>query len=193
MQSPDHNNHQLAERFQNGDKKAFEEIFDRYWYVLYKNAYAVIRSHEEAEEIVQDLFTTLWQKRASLQINSLSDYLYVAMRRRIIDRSRSKLTQAKYWDFYKINMPAYEETTQKMVAFNELNDKLEEVIRKLPEKSQLIFRLNRLEGRSVSEISKFLQLSERAIEYHLTRSLRELRLHLKNFLVLLIVIRTIFF
>lgn len=193
MLSPDPNDHHLTERFLKGDRKAFEEIFDAYWYPLYKNAYDAIRSREEAEEIIQDLFASLWQKRESLRINNLSNYLFVAVRRRIIDRSRSKLTHAKYWDYCKAHIPVQEKTTEDMVSFNELNERLEEVISKLPQKSQLIFRLNKLEGHSVSEISKFLQLSERAIEYHLTRSIRELRLHLKNFLALLIIIRAILF
>jgi RNA polymerase sigma-70 factor (family 1) len=184
----DHHDRHLAERFRNGDRKAFEEIFDAYWYSLYRNACAVLRSKEEAEEIVQELFTDIWQKRESLDIVDFSGYLFVAMRRRIIDRSRSKITHAKYWEYCKRHVPTFEETTAEMVSFNELQSTLEENLKRLPEKSQQIFRLNRLEGRSVPEISKFLQLSERAIEYHLTKSIRELKLHMKNFLAILVII-----
>lgn len=188
----DHRDRDLAHRFRNGDKKAFEEIFDAHWYSLYKNAHAVLRSHEEAEEIVQELFTNLWQKRESLDIADFSNYLFIAMKRRVIDRSRSKIIQAKYWEYYKRHIPSFGETTEEMVSFNELQSTLEEGLRKLPEKSRQIFRLNRMEGRSVSEISGFLQLSERAIEYHLTKSIRELKLHLKNFLAILVIIRMFF-
>ncbi len=75
------------------------------------------------------------------------------------------------------------ETTEENVSYNELNQAIEKAIGELPEKSQEIFRLNRLEGRSVPEIAQSLHLSERAIEYHLTKSLRTLRLHLKDFIV----------
>jgi RNA polymerase sigma-70 factor (family 1) len=189
----DHRDKELAQRFRNGDKKAFEEIFDAHWYSLYKNANAILRSHDEAEEIVQELFADLWQRRESLDVADFSGYLFVAMRRRIIDRSRSKLVQAKYWEHCRNHIPTFEETTQDMVAFDELHSTLEEGLRKLPKKSQQIFRLNRIEGRSVSEISRFLQLSERAIEYHLTKSIRELRVHLKNFLVVIIFLRFFMF
>lgn len=187
-----HRDRDLAQRFRNGDKKAFEEIFDRHWYSLYKNALAILRSKEEAEEIVQELFATLWQKREVLDVADFSNYLYVAMRRRIIDRSRSKITQAKYWEYYKHHVPSFEETTEEMISFNELQSTLEEGLSKLPEKSQQIFRLNRIEGRSVTEISRFMKLSERAIEYHLTKSIRELKVHLKNFLMLAVIVKMFF-
>lgn len=56
----------------------------------------------------------------------------------------------------------------------------------LPQKTKKVFQLNRLEGRSVPEIANVLNLSEKAIEYHLTRSLKHLRVHLKDFMVLVI-------
>jgi RNA polymerase sigma-70 factor (ECF subfamily) len=60
---------------------------------------------------------------------------------------------------------------------------LEERVERLPDKSKKEFRLNHFEGYSVSEIANDLNLSEKAIQYHLTRSLKELRLHLKDFIV----------
>lgn len=71
------------------------------------------------------------------------------------------------------------------VEYNDLVKALEEKLKALPEKTQEVFRLNRLEGRSVSEIAHLLKLSEKAIEYHITRSRKELRLLLKDFLALL--------
>ena len=166
------------------DHKAFEALFDRYWYRLFKYALSVLRSREEAEEIVQYIFAAVWQKRHELSILNLSHYLFVAVRRKIIDRARSKFTQAKYWEYYKTHIPKYDLSTEDAVAYNELSHELEAAIESLPEKSQQIFRLSRFEGRSVSEISRLLKLSERAIEYHITRSLEHLRLHLRNLILL---------
>jgi RNA polymerase sigma-70 factor (ECF subfamily) len=168
------------------DHRAFEMIFDRYWYRMYRYAFAVIRSREDAEEIVQDLFASLWLKREELAILNLSHYLFVAVKRRIIDRARSQFTKAKYWEYCKNHISGYDTSTEETVVYNDLTDQLEAAIRALPEKSQLIFRLNRFEGRSVSEISKSLKLSERAIEYHITRSLEHLRMHLRNFTLMLV-------
>ena len=175
----------LLSLIRQNDHKAFETLFDRYWYRMFKYALSVIRSREEAEEIVQELFAGLWQKRQELDILNLSHYLFVAVRRKIIDRARAKFTQAKYWEYYKIHIPEYDSSTEDAVAYNELTHELETAIGNLPEKSQKIFRLSRFEGWSVPEISRSLKLSERAIEYHITRSLAHLRLHLRKFILLL--------
>ena len=71
------------------------------------------------------------------------------------------------------------------LEYNDLVHALDEQVKNLPEKTQEVFRLNRLEGRSVSEIARRLNVSEKAIEYHITRSRKELRLLLKDFLTVL--------
>jgi RNA polymerase sigma-70 factor (ECF subfamily) len=173
----------LLKQCAGGDKLAFREIFNRYWYLLYKNAFKLVRSHEEAEEIVQELFASLWNRRAELNIVNLPHYLNSAVRKRIVDALRSKMVHEKYWDYYKRFMPGHSLSTEETISYNELDLEIRRAITRLPEKSQIVFRLNRLEGRSVSEIATFLNLSERAIEYHLTQSLKALRHHLKDFIV----------
>jgi RNA polymerase sigma-70 factor (ECF subfamily) len=64
---------------------------------------------------------------------------------------------------------------------------VEVAVSRLPEKSQQVFRLNRLEGKSIREIANLMKLSEKAIEYHLTKSLKELRIHLKDFILALFI------
>jgi RNA polymerase sigma-70 factor (ECF subfamily) len=91
--------------------------------------------------------------------------------------------QKKYWDYYKTFIPHQENLTERAVEFNELLEALEEKMEYLPEKSKKVFKLNRLEGHSIAEIANTLNLSEKAIQYHITRSLKELRLHLKDFII----------
>lgn len=182
----------LLKAFSAGDKLAFREIFNRYWDQLYKNACKILHSHEEAEEIVQELFASLWNRRAELKILNLSHYLKSAVRKRIVDSLRSKMVHEKYWEYYKRFVPDHASSTEETVSYNELDLEIRRAITLLPEKSQLVFRLNRLEGRSVSEIASFLNLSERAIEYHLTKSLKELRHRLKDFIISVAVLLLIY-
>lgn len=181
------NDRELLKSFQGGDLHAFEEIFNRHWHRIYNLANRSLRSHEESEEVVQELFATLWQQRATLHIVDIAAYLTGAVKNRVIDKIRSKLVHEKYWNYYNSCRPDYDEGTENVVCFNELNQELEKAISRLPVKSQQVFRLNRLEGKSVSEIATFLKLSERAIEYHLTKSLRELRIQLKDFILMLVI------
>ena len=178
----DHNDQRLLEDLCNGSKDAFEQIFKRYWHPLYVIAKSKV-SHDEAEEIIQTIFSALWEKRASLAITHLSFYLQTAVRNSVINLIRSRVTQQKYWDYYKTFIPVQQAITENEVEFDDLNEAVEEAVNHLPEKSKKVFRLSRFEGRSIAEIAKLLHVSEKAIEYHLTKSLRDLRLHLKDFIL----------
>jgi RNA polymerase sigma-70 factor (ECF subfamily) len=92
----------------------------------------------------------------------------------------SQITREKHWNYYKQFIPLQEDVTANAVEFNELMEALEDGIEHLPEKSKKVFRLNHLEGHSISEIANLLNLSEKAIRYHLTQSVKKLRLHLKD-------------
>jgi RNA polymerase sigma-70 factor (ECF subfamily) len=175
----------LLQAIRAGDEDAFKEIFTRYWSILYKSAMIKLHVHAEAEEIVQNIFTTLWEKRGTLQITNLSFYLKVSVRNRVLNSIRSKVTQQKYWEYYGNFLPRAKDYVDDAIFFNELNETVEQVVNTLPLKSQQVFRLNRLEGFSVPEIADQLKLSEKAIEYHLTKSLKVLRLHLKDLILLI--------
>lgn len=170
----------------NNCRRAFEEIFKRYWADLYRVAYARTKSREEGEEIVQEIFATLWKNRNALIIDNLSNYLFSAVRKRVISNIRSKIVHQKYWDFYSQFIPEGTLATEEAVAYAALDEAVENAIRQLPEKPQQVFRLNRLEGYSVSEISKNLNIPKRTIEHYLTKSIRALRVHLKDYILLVI-------
>jgi RNA polymerase sigma-70 factor (family 1) len=165
------------------DECAFAELFARYGKVTYKMAYSRVRSREAAEEIVQSLFITLWDKRATLSINNISSYFFAAVKHRVLNAIESKIVHKKYWDYYKNFIPRQENITEHTVEFNELMEAIEKRMEYLPEKSRKVFRLNHFEGQSIAEIANRLDLSEKAIQYHLSRSLKELRLHLKDFII----------
>lgn len=165
------------------DDQAFAELFKRYGKQVYKMAYSRVRSREAAEEIVQNLFIAFWDKRTTQSIDNISSYFYTAVKHKVLNVIESQIVQKKYWDYYKNFIPRQENLTEQTVEFNELLAAIEKRMEYLPEKSKKVFRLNRLEGHSITEIANALNLSEKAIEYHLTRSLKELRLHLKDFII----------
>jgi RNA polymerase sigma-70 factor (family 1) len=181
----DYNEQILLEKLRQGDAEAFQLIFRHHWHRLYTMAKLKVQSHDEAEEIIQHIFTSLWEKRETLLITNLSFYLNTAVRNHIINLVRNKITQEKYWAYYKAFIPLHQNVTHDAVEFEDLNDAVEEAVNRLPEKSRKVFKLSRMEGRSNAEIANLLHLSEKAIEYHLTKSLRKLRVHLKDFIVLI--------
>lgn len=146
-------------------------------------AYARVRSKEITEEIVQELFTSLWDKRATHSIQNLSAYLYQAVKFKALNVIESKLVHEKYWNYYRNFVPQREDTTQIVVEYDDLMEAIEVGMNQLPEKSKKVFRLHRIEGWSVPEIAGLLNLSEKAIQYHLTQSVKKLRVHLKNYIL----------
>lgn len=178
----DHNESLLLADLRKGRVKAFEEIFRRYWLPLYNSARNKLRSHDEAEEVIQGIFSTLWEKRQSLLITNLPYYLNTSLRNRIINIIRNRIPQEKYWDYYKTFIPQQGDITEQAIAFDDLKNAVELAVNHLPEKSREVFRLSRLEGRSNAEIAGLLNVSEKAIEYHLTKSLKQLRVQLKDFI-----------
>ncbi|HZX73495.1 MAG TPA: RNA polymerase sigma-70 factor [Cyclobacteriaceae bacterium] len=178
----------ILKRLREGDVNAFEIIFKTYWESLFQVAKSKLRSHEEAEEVVQELFASLWQKRNQLMITNLSYYLFSSVRNRIIDRIRSRMVHDKYWSYYKQFMPSNDESTKNQVYYDDLNDALEEAVNKMPDQTQKIFRWNKLEGKSIADIASLMNLSEKAIEYHVSKSLKQLRLYLKDFIILLSIV-----
>jgi RNA polymerase sigma-70 factor (ECF subfamily) len=177
----------LLKRLHQGDVEAFEEIFSRFWEPLYHVASARLDFGEEAEEIVQDVFTNLWKDHGVLQIKDLRSYLYSSVKNGVISKIRTRLVHQKYQHHYLRLFPGYSRTTEETIEFEELSHAIEDALQQLPEKSQQIFRLNRLLGRSIAEISETLRMPRRTIEHHLTISIRELRLRLKDYMFVLAV------
>lgn len=176
---------ELIRGLRDGSQVAFETIYKQYWHRLYMTAYSKVESHAEAEEIVQNIFSTLWEKRQALLITNLGGYLQISVRNRIINHIRGRITQRKYWEYYKNYIPTDRESTADTVMYDDLAEAVEVAVNRLPEKSRQVFRLNRLEGKSIREIANLMKLSEKAIEYHLTKSIKELKVHLKDFILAL--------
>lgn len=181
---------ELLDAIRHDDEAAFAELFRRYGREVYKMAYSRIRSKETAEEIVQNLFISFWEKRYTQSIQNVSSYFYIAVKHKVLNIIDAQLVQKKYWDYYKTFIPREENVTERAIEFNELVEAIQKRMEHLPEKSKEIFKLNHLEGHSIPEIANSLNLSKKAIQYHLTRSLKELRLHLKDFIFCIMIVLT---
>ena len=179
---------ELTEALRRGEEGAFEVLFLRYW----KQAHCFVKSRvfsdEEAREIVQEVFTDIWHNRGDRQIESFKTYLFTALKYRTIKYVRSLINHKKYWNHYSVFIPKSANQTQLDIDYDLLADALEQGMERLPEKTKAVFMLNRLQGKSLPEISKALNLSEKAIQYHLTKSLKQLRLHLKDYITPLVTI-----
>lgn len=168
------------------DREAFAELYERHWYRVFALAYRKLKSRETAEELVQDLFATLWLKRQEQSIENLENYLTSAINYRVISHLRSSQVRAAYADYCRWTQAEATQETENDLAVADLSEAFTKALLYLPEQSREVFRLSRLEHFSVREISLHLNLSAKAVEYHLTKSMRLLRGHLRDFVVLLV-------
>lgn len=175
---------ELVAAVRSGCHDALTEIFKRHWKPLYFGAVQKLKSHELAEEVVQELFADLWEKRAHLfstEDVNLGAYLHRAVKNRVLNQMRKLVYDKKYWEHCQKFLPTSESNVEELAEFNELQEKLHGAIDELSDKTREIFVLNKLKGVPVTKISEQLNLSEKAVGYHLTKSVKELKVQLRDF------------
>lgn len=177
---------QLTGQLHQGSMRAFEAIYHRYWTKLYAFAYHQVGVKEDAEQIVHDVFEYLWLRRTNVEIVQLGVYLMVATKHTVNKFIRSQITFRKYQEYLVLNQMQFGDSihneTSAAIDFSELSKAIDEALQQLPDKTAQVFRMSRLERRSHREIALSLGLSEKAIEYHISKSLKHLRHRLHPFL-----------
>lgn len=171
------NDVQLTAQLKAGDEAAFTEIYNRYWQRLLGLAYNHIRDKTVAEEILQEVFLSLWNRRQIVEIHSLNGYLATAIKFSIFKH------QQRLRHYVDINQPDYVSSliTQDENAIDAkfLKEYIDGIVEQLPEKCQLVFRYSREAGLNIPEIASEMNISEKTVEAHLTKALKTIRLNLK--------------
>jgi RNA polymerase sigma-70 factor (family 1) len=176
----------LIEMLGSSDAKAFDEIYRRYWVVVFRYAIGKVHTQQIAEDICQDIFVSLWQRRNAVAIQNLEAYLVQAAKFGVLNHIRSKIKDRKYQDLTS-PVQNIDNETENNIFLNNLIAAWEKAIADLPEKTQEVFKLSKIDNFSNKEIALQLHLTEKAVEYHITKSFKILRLQLKDFLFLLVV------
>ncbi|MBO9727446.1 MAG: sigma-70 family RNA polymerase sigma factor [Chitinophaga sp.] len=168
----------LLERLQQADASAYTEIFHRYWEKLYAIAYNRLRVRTAAEDVVQEVLASLWARREVLEIRHLSGYLATATRYAVF-RQISRLLPDQPLDNPEV-MQQVAAPDMDHLDYYRLQERLGAEIARLPEKCRLVFLYSRKEQYSNKEIAAAMQLSEKTVEAHLTKALKQLRVRLKD-------------
>jgi RNA polymerase sigma-70 factor, ECF subfamily len=163
-------------RMQKGDQFAFKQIFDTYYRHLVILAMRYVGDRDLSENIVQEVFVNLWEKREMLQIQSLQGYLVVSVR----NRCQNELKHQKVVRAYETN--AIPDVFQPVSEFPDeiVMNKIISVIDMLPEKRQKIFKMNKLEGMKYKEIALVMQISPKTVEIQIGKALKFLRENLAS-------------
>jgi RNA polymerase sigma-70 factor (family 1) len=176
--------HELLDRLKSDDDKAFRAIYQRYGRRCYGFALQKLRSKEAAEEITQNIFISLWERRHTLSVQNLEAYLMVSIKYQTLNYIESRLTREK---FARTLPPQYSEgasenAVENSVFLHDLMNALEQALDALPEKTSAAYRMSRFENLSGRDIAERMGLSEKSVEYHIAQSLKFLRTRLKDFI-----------
>ena len=158
------------------DPQALKQVYTRHWKQVYAVCYSHLKEVDTAQEMVQDIFLSLWERRQTLVITtSLEHYLVRAAKMKVFEHFRNQTIRSNYVP----DVPESSEATEREIEYNSLNENLERLLGQQPDQSRQVFSL-RQQGMSNREIASKLGFSEKAVEYHVTRVLRFLRerLHL---------------
>ena len=173
-------NEKLAFRLKKGDKEAFQELFNLYVPKIHRFAMVYLRDKSNAEELVQDVFMKIWEKRENLDpAQNIKAYLFKIAVNTVYDFVRKKNLEKAFADFSKHNFQSGAESLWHEVIWNEMLAKLDHLVAQMPEQCRNIFVLSREEGLSNQEIAEKLNLSKRTVENQLYRAIRFLKEHLK--------------
>jgi len=170
---------ELTESLRQGDQAAYTEIFSRYNKLLYSHTYNKLRNREEAKDIVQEVFYSLWANRdKSLPQRNLIGYLFMATRYKIADLLSREQVKNKYVVSLQKFIDQAPEYSDHLVRKNQLSEIIEEEISALPARMQEVLRLSRFEQLSHKEIAKKLNISEETSKDQVKKALKILRVKL---------------
>ncbi len=168
----------LASAWDTGEEWAFTSIYNSYWKTLLAIAYRLTQDKEQSEEIVQEVFVSLWSRRQEVNISSLPNYLATAVKFSTFKSlQRTKRQQELQQQEFSTQIPHLDEQT---IDAKFLKEYLDGIVEQLPDKCRLVFRMSREELKSNKEISDELAISEKAVEAHITRALKVLKLNLRK-------------
>lgn len=160
-----------------GNELAYTQLVEKNWQKVLQHAISFVKSYAIAEELTQDVFIQIWEKREKLlEVKSFDNYLFIVSRNLIISHIRKKLTETDSLKGNKLQELFFNPDEQ--YEFKELVEIINEGVLLLQEPRRSVFQLSRMEGRDADYISKELGIATRTVRWHLLQALNFLRNYL---------------
>ncbi len=176
----------IANKIKAGDLEAFQAFYQCYFKRLYNYAVLFTNQSDVAEDVVQEAFFKIWDKRKSIDCNqSLSAFLYKTVRNLCLNTLKQQKVHDKFIDFAQ-HFEAIDNVYKHDFELTESPDDLyvyteiKKAISELPDKRQKVFKLSKLDGQSHNDISKQLNISTKGVERHITLANKTLQSKLKH-------------
>lgn len=176
-----------------GDELAHEALFRLYYGKLLHISKGYLGNIEDAEGVVQNVFLKVWEKKQNFEnVKNISSYLHSMTKNACLDFLKHRKVRNTFADnYYKENIALQSQfiknEASSLIIETELQERINSAINSLPEKCKKVFIKSRFEGLKHSEIADTLQISKRTVENHISNALQHMRLHLKEYISILII------
>lgn len=174
----------LVEQIKVGNRIAFNDLYNRYWEKLYRFAFNFLKNDSIAQDIVQNIFLDLWNRKSTIEITNISSYFFQSVRFQSL-KELKRLPQLDIHEQY-FQEEFSSRITENEVDYNELKENLTRCLDDFPDKQRRIFEMSRFESMSNKEIAQELDLSPRTVEWHIHSVLKSLKSSLTNNFCLLL-------
>lgn len=180
---------QRIEKLISGDEAVFSSLMTEYYPRLFNFAKGYLDRLDAIREILQDTFLTLWEKREKLKSDTnISAYLFTLTRNNCLDylkhrKIELRLMSKKHEDYYYLttNIHALLDDSLDILMAKDLEYEISNAISSLPEQCRKVFLKSRIDGLKYKEIATELNISEKTVEVHISKALRDIRTHLKKY------------
>jgi len=169
-----------------GSEKVFEWVFKTHFKSLHAYAYTFLKDDELAEEVVQNIFCRVWEKRDQLKTDgSIKAYLYRAVHNESLNYIKHQKVKANFETYYSGQMDEQNEHASDKVMTGELENRIRQAMLELPQQCRIIFQMSRFEALKYQQIADQMGLSVKTIENQMGKALKLMRLKLAEFLTLM--------
>lgn len=180
---------QIVEAINKGDQAVFKTIFDHYFQRLYLSSLKLVREQDIAEEIVHDVFVSLWNRAEPITLHtSFEGYIFRSIRNRSINYLNKKYVNTETGLEEQVFHLASGDDSNASMELKELNELIQVGLDKMSPTTKTVFSLSRFEDLSYKEIADQLGCTIKNVEYHMGKSLKFLRGHLADYGYILILV-----
>lgn len=168
----------------------YETVYKNYFKPLYVYAFTMLKDEIQAEEIVQNLFLKIWERKEKINIEtSLKAYLYKATYFDCLNFIKHQKVKTNYETHATHVMKNIKsELASHKVMYKNLEEKLRIALNELPEQCRTVFQLSRFEELKYREIAERLNISEKTVESHMSKALKQMRIKLAEFVISIFVL-----
>lgn len=177
----------LIHQINTGNQLVFEQLFKQYFKVLQNYAFTILKDLDVAEEMVQNVFLKIWEKREKLPQDAVvASYLYKSVYHESLNWLRHEKVKASHQQHTLYSMKNESDSAEDRIKMNQLQEQLQKALNELPQQCRTIFQMSRFDELRYREIAEELGISVKTVENQMGKALRLMRLKLVEFLPVMI-------